>query len=66
MNRSERANMRRKFDLYEVPAFGKKLRGYDAGEVDQYLNALVDAYTRLHKLYLQLEKEVAAHGEVIA
>ena len=57
MKRSAREKMRQKFDFYEVPEFEKRLIGYDAKEVDQYLNALVDAYVELHKLYSLLENK---------
>ena len=50
-NESKRSREKRqkKFDLYEIPEFGKKFRGYDPEEVDHYLNALVDAYTKMYE-----------------
>ena len=47
----------KKFDLYEVPEFEKKFRGYDTEEVDKYLNALVDAYEKMYNECEALRKE---------
>ena len=50
----------KKFDFYEVPAFEKKFRGYESGAVDDYLSALVDAYTGM---YAECEALRAAQEE---
>jgi len=54
--------MRDKFDLHEIPAFEKKFRGYDADAVDDYLNALVDAYTAMYAECEALRRAAQEHG----
>jgi len=46
--RRAQKEMRWKFDLHEVPVFEKKRRGYDPGEVDNYLNSLIGAYVKIY------------------
>jgi len=53
--------MQQKFDLHEVPAFAKKLRGYDPEEVDHYLNALVDAYLNIYAECEELRSAADEH-----
>ena len=52
-----------KLDKYEVPEFSKKLHGYNKAEVDIYLNALVDAYNKMHDDYQALEAELSEHRQ---
>jgi len=66
LKRSAREQMQQKFDFYEVPEFDKAFRGYDTGAVDVYLNALVDAYTEMYKLYIAMKDREAAHGQITA
>ena len=56
MKRSAREQIQQKFDFYEVPAFDKAFRGYDAEAVDDYLSALVDAYTKMYAECEELRK----------
>ena len=70
MNRKEKRKKKQadnemfeKFDAHKVPEFLSKFRGYDRGEVNSYLNFLVDAYLKLYDDYTALEAEVNEYRE---
>ena len=62
MKRSSRESTQKKLNLYEVPAFDKKFRGYDRGAVDDYLNALVDAYNGMYAECQRLRSAAEEHA----
>jgi len=62
-------NLREKFEIFEVPEFQKKMMGYHPEDVDHYLNALLDAYTKLYDECEAFKEEAAQyrmHKEKIA
>ncbi len=47
-----------KFDKHEVPEFAKEFRGYSKDEVDDYLEKLVDAYSKMYDDFMEQAEEL--------